>query len=285
MLVAFAGVCWSSMGLGIRFMESANVWQILFYRSFALAPFLFLVITLNTGGKPLPVIRKTGLAGVIGGLGLVMAFAGGISAIQMTSVANAMFLFAAAPFMAAVLGLVVLRESVRKGTWIAMAVALAGISIMVWEGFSLGYAKGNIAALLSALGFAIFTIALRWRKLDDTMPTVFLGGIFAIITSGIVCYLSSYSLDIPLNDILIALALGVFQVGAGLTIYTIGSKVVPAAELALLSMTEVVLGPFWVWLVLGESADLYTLVGGTLLLSAIVGNALSGLRRKPVPII
>ena len=87
------------------------------------------------------------------------------------------------------------------------------------------------------------------------------------------------------NDTGIAFALGVFQVGMGLAIYTIGSKVVPAAELALLSMTEVLLGPFWVWLFLGELTSAYTLTGGLILLLAIAGNALTGLRRKPVPVI
>ena len=285
LLVLLAGVFWSTMGLGIRFMEVANVWQILFYRSWALSPFLFLVIALRSGGRPLPVIRKVGPAGVVGGLGLVLAFAGGIFALQSTTVANAMFLFAAAPFFAALLGWFILREGIRSATWIAMAVAVIGISVMVWEGISLGQMRGNLAALLSALGFAVFTIALRWRKLDDMMPTVFLAGIFTIITSGIVCYSAGYTLDIPLNDILISLSMGVFQVGAGLTIYTIGSKSVPAAELTLLSMTEVVLGPFWVWIVLGEVASLYTLLGGTVLLAAIAGNALSGLRRKPTPIL
>ena len=284
-LVLLAGVFWSTMGLGIRFMEVANVWQILFYRSWALSPFLFLVIALRSGGRPLPVIRRVGPAGVVGGLGLVLAFAGGIFALQSTTVANAMFLFAAAPFFAALLGWFILREGIRSATWIAMAVAVIGISVMVWEGISLGQMSGNLAALLSALGFAVFTIALRWRKLDDMMPTVFLAGIFTIITSGIVCYSAGYTLDIPLNDILISLSMGVFQVGAGLTIYTIGSKSVPAAELTLLSMTEVVLGPFWVWIVLGEVASLYTLLGGTVLLAAIAGNALSGLRRKPTPIL
>ena len=76
-----------------------------------------------------------------------------------------------------------------------------------------------------------------------------------------------------------------FQVGTGLAVYTIGSKVVPAAELALLSMSEVVLGPFWVWIVLGETVAPYTLMGGAVLLSALAGNALSGIRRKPTPIL
>ena len=284
-LVIFAGVCWSTMGLGIRFMEVANVWQILFFRPCALVPFLFLLISFRSGGKPLAMIRKSGVAGVIGGLGLVFAFSGGIYAIQATSVANAMFLFAAAPFFAAILGRLILHEGVRRGTWIATIFALIGIMIMVGEGISLGKMSGNISALVSALGFAVFTIALRWRKVEEMMPTVFLGGVFALVTAGIVCLLAGYTLDIPANDIWIALALGVFQVGLGLAIYTIGSKTVPAVELALLSMTEVVLGPFWVWLVLGETAGVYTLLGGVVLLVAIIGNALSGLRRNPTPIL
>ena len=284
-LVVLAGVCWSTMGLGIRFLEVANVWQVLFYRSLAMTPFLFLVITLRARGRPLPVLRKAGLAGVVGVVALAFAFAGGIFAVQETTVANAMFLFAAAPFFAALLGWSVLRERVRRGTWIAMVLALAGVTTMVWEGISLGHLNGNLAALLSALGFAVFTITLRWRKLDDMLPTVVLAGVFALITTAVVCYAAGYTLALPLNDIAIAFALGVFQVGAGLTFYTLGSKVVPAVELALLSMTEVVLGPLWVWLVLGETAGFYTLLGGAVLLCAIAGNALSGLRRKPTPTI
>jgi drug/metabolite transporter (DMT)-like permease len=284
-LVLLAGVFWSSMGIGIRLIEEANVWQILLYRSSALAAFLFVIISFRSGNKPIRAIRKAGIAGAIGGVGLVVAFAGGIYALQTTSVANAMFLFAAAPFLAAFLGWIILRENVRKATWIAMLVAMVGIAIMVLNGMSAGRLVGNLSAILSAAGFAMFTIALRWGKLEDMMPAVFLAGIFALVTSALVCWFEGFSFTIPANDIAVALALGVFQVGLGLTIFTIGSKVVPAAELALLSMTEVLLGPFWVWLFLGETADFYTLAGGAVLMLAIAGNALSGLRRKPVPVI
>jgi len=284
-LVLLAGVFWSSMGLGVRMIEEANVWQILLYRSMALATFLFVIITFRSGYKPFQTIRKTGIAGVIGGISLVVAFAGGIYAIQTTSVANAMFLFASAPFLAALLGWIILRESVRRATWIAMIIALVGIAVMVVNGISAGRLVGNLSAILSALGFAVFTIALRWGKLEDMLPAVFMAGIFAIITAALVCWTQGFSFTIPANDIVIVLWLGVFQVGLGLTVYTIGSKVVPAAELALLSMTEVLLGPFWVWLFLGETANLYTLVGGAVLMLAIAGNALSGLRHKPVPVI
>ena len=283
LLVLAAGICWSSMGLGISHIEVANVWQILFFRSIALTPLLLLVLTLRARGNPLPIIQKAGLAGGVGGISLVFAFSGGILAVQTTSVAIAMFLFAAAPFFAAVLGWLVLKEHVRNATWISMIAALVGIVIMVWEGISIGRIIGNVAALISALGFAIFTISLRWKKLEDMLPTVFLAGLFAIIIAGALCQIKGYGLDVPKRDIWIALALGVFQVGAGLILYTLGSKAVPSAELALLSMTEVIFGPFWVWLFLGETAGGYTLLGGMILLIAIASNALSGLRRKPIP--
>jgi len=284
-LVLMAGVFWSSMGLGIRMIEQANVWQILFYRSIALACFLFFIISFRSGYKPLRAIRSAGIAGVIGGVGLVFAFAGGIYAIQTTTVANAMFLFAAAPFLAAVAGWLVLREPVRRATWVAMVFAMLGIAVMVINGFAAGRMIGNISALLSAAGFAVFSIALRWGKLEDMMPAVFLAGIFAMLVSAVVCGINDYSFTLPRNDILIALALGVFQVGMGLVVFTIGSRVVPAGELVLLTMTEVLLGPFWVWIFVGETVSFYTLLGGGILLLAIAGNALSGLRRKPVPIL
>jgi len=284
-LVLMSGVFWSSMGLGIRMIEQANVWQILFYRSIALACFLFCIITLRSGYRPLAAIRNAGIAGAIGGVGLVFAFSGGIYAIQTTTVANAMFLFAAAPFLAAVAGWVILREQVRHATWVAMLFAIVGIAIMVINGFAAGKLVGNVSALLSATGFAVFTIALRWGKLEDMLPAVFLAGVFAIIAGAIVCEFNGYGFDLPRNDIVISMSMGVFQVGMGLVIYTIGSRVVPAAELALLSMTEVLLGPLWVWIFIGETVSFYTLLGGTVLMLALAGNALSGLRRKPIPVI
>ncbi len=284
-LVLLAGVFWSSMGLGIRLIEQANVWQILLYRSTALAAFLFVIISYRSGAKPLDTIKRAGIPGAIGGAGLVIAFSGGIYAIQTTTVANAMFLFASAPFLAALFGWVVLRESVRRATWVAMIFALCGIAIMVVNGISMGRLVGNLSAILSAFGFAVFTIALRWGKLEDMLPAVFLAGIFAILTSALVCLVNGYSFSLPPGDVSIAVSMGIFQVGLGLTIFTIGSRVVPAVELALLSMTEVLLGPVWVWLFIGETVSVYTLAGGAVLMLSIAGNALSGLRRKPVPVL
>lgn len=285
LLVLLAGVFWSTMGLGVRSIDDANVWQILLYRSCSLTTFLFVLIAFRSGFKPFKTIKRAGFSGIVGGWALVMAFSGGIYAIQTTTVANAMFLFASAPFFAAALGWIILRESVRKSTWIASGLAALGIAVMVIDGISVGHLAGNVSAILSALGFAIFTIALRWGKLEDMLPAVFLAGIFAILVSATVCFFGEFSFRLSANDASISVAMGVFQVGAGLAIYTIGSKVVPAAELALLSMTEVLLGPLWVWLFIGETASVFTLLGGLILLIAIAGNALTGLRRKPIPVI
>ena len=284
LFVFAAGVLWSTVGLGIRMIEDAVVWQILLYRSISMSLFLYMVIRLRSGESPFLQIRRIGLPVVVAGLSLVAAYSGGIYAIQNTSVANAMLLFATAPFMAAVLGWLVLREPVRAATWIAIAVALGGILIMVSDKTGDVAVQGSLAALGSALGFAVFTVALRWGRSGEMLPSVFLSGLFAIIITFGICQFLELSVVLSLQDGGVAMGMGVFQVGAGLILYTLGSRSLPAAELALLSLAEVLLGPLWVWLFLNETASLNTLVGGAVLLIAIAGNAVSGKRRKPPPI-
>jgi len=238
----------------------------------------------RSGESPFAQIRRIGFPAVIAGLSLVAAYSGGIYSIQTTSVANAMLLFATAPFMAAILGRIVLREPVRAATWVAIVVAFGGIAIMVADKSGSVALKGSLAALGSALGFAVFTVALRWGRAVEMLPAVFLSGLFAIIITFGICQFLGLSVALSLRDGGVAMGMGVFQVGAGLILYTLGSRSLPAAELALLSLAEVLLGPFWVWLFLGETASVSTLIGGAILLAAIAGNALSGKRRKPPPI-
>jgi drug/metabolite transporter (DMT)-like permease len=283
--VFMAGVLWSTVGLGIRLIEESTVWQILLYRSISLSIFLAMVIYLRSHGNFLKVVKAAGLPGCIAGLALVGAYSGGIYGIQSTSVANAMLLFAAAPFMAAMLGWIFLRERVRKATWVAILFAIVGIGIMVQDKTQSGAALlGNLAALGGAFGFAVFSVALRWGRSGDMLPAVFLSGIFAIFITSTICFFNGLSFRISVNDTSISMGMGVFQVGAGLVLYTLGSKTIPAAELTLLSLAEVLLGPLWVYLFLNEVATLNTLLGGLVLLLAIAGNAISGARKKPPPI-
>ena len=281
-LVVLAAVLWSGMGLAIRQIDVAGTWAILFWRSVGMVPVLLAYITWRSGGQTMHRLRRVGLAGVVGGAGLVLAFAGAIYAIQATTIANAVFLFAVAPFLAAILGSLLLREPVRRATWIAIVVGGAGMFLMVRDGLAVGAAAGNVAALLSALGFAAFTVTLRWGRLEDMMPAVVLGGIFSMIASALVLGVQGGALLVPLHDILLSVAMGAVLLATGMILFTIGSRVVPAAELALLSTVEAFLAPLWVWLALDETASSGTFLGGSVLMVALAGNALSGMRRKPL---
>lgn len=281
-LVVIAATLWSLMGLMIRQIDVAGTWAVLFWRSAGVIPVLLAVIWWRSGGKVGPRLRGVGVPGVIGGLGLVFAFAGAIFAIQTTTVANAVFLFSASPFLAAVLGWLILKEPVRQATWVAIVLAGAGMFIMVREGLAAGALAGNVAALLSALGFAIFTLALRWGKLSDMMPAVVLGAVFSMVVAGVVSTVAGTGLGVPLHDIVISMAMGAIILAIGMALYTAGSTVIPAAELTLLSMVEVMLAPIWVWLFLDETASAGTFVGGGVLMAAVAFNALSGARRKPL---
>lgn len=279
MFVFSAGVLWSTVGLGIRLIEDATVWQILFYRSISLTILLYTVIRWRTRRDPFTLVWRAGLVGAIAAMSLVFAYSGAIFSMQTTSVANAMLLFATAPFMAAMLSWLVLRERVRGTTWVAVLFAIGGIAVMVSDQTGASTVLGSLAALGSALGFACFTVALRAGKSVEMLPAVFLSGLFALLMMGSICLITGDGLVLSRFDGGIALGMGVFQVGAGLVMFTLGSRSLPAAELALLSLAEVVLGPVWVWLFLGETVGLNTLIGGGILLAAIVGNVLIGIRR------
>ncbi|OYX45205.1 MAG: EamA family transporter [Rhodobacterales bacterium 32-67-9] len=284
LFVILAAVLWSLMGLAIRLMGDAGTWHVLFYRSLGLVPVLFLVILRRSGGRPFDRIRAAGWPGLIGGAGLVVAFAGAIFAIQATTIANAVFLFAAAPLMTAVMAWLLLKEPVRPATWGAIALAGVGMFVMVREGLAIGAGWGNLAALLSSAGFAAFTITLRWGRLGDMLPAVLIGGTLSVLVAGVVILARGESFALPPRSIAIALAMGTVLLGLGMAIYTAGSRVVPAAEIGLLSMAEVMLSPVWVWLFLGESASAGTFVGGTVLLAAIALNAATGMRHRPPPL-
>ena len=282
-LVFMAGILWSTIGLGVRLIDDAQAWQILFVRSVSFAAFIGMIIYIMRKQNPFRLAIKTGWLGVIGGLAIVAAYAGGNYSVQVISVGNAMMLFASAPFMAAILGRVLLQEKVRPATWIAIMVAIFGILVMVGDKIGGTAIYGNLAAIGSAFGFAVFTITLRKGKGNDMMPVVFLSGLFGIVIMAAICLAWGLPLVLSSHDSTIALSMGVFQVGAGLVLYTLGSRAVSAADLTLLSLAEVVLGPFWVWLFLGETLTNNTMIGGAILLAAIAGNAISGQRRhRPI---
>lgn len=278
--VLLAGILWSTVGLGVRLIEDATAWQILLYRAFTLTPFVFLVLWIRSGGHPIAVIRDAGPSALVAGFALFFAYAGGVYAIQTTTVASALLIFASAPMFAALLGRLVLGERVRPATGLAIGGAMLGVGVMVSDGFSSGNLIGNFAALGSALGFAIYTVILRRGRSRDMMPSVFLSGLVTIVMSSLICLSLGYSLVLTVQDASVAMVMGVGQIGLGLVLYTLGPKTVPSAEMTLLSLGEVLLGPVWVWMYMGEVPTQLTVIGGSILLAAIIGNAATGLNRK-----
>ncbi len=279
-LVFLGAVTASWAGLGVRVIESATPWQILVYRSLAAAGFLLLYIAWRRRGRVAASFRSAGAASIVGALGLAAAFCGIIVAIDGASVANAMLLLAVAPFLAAVMGRVFLGETVRAVTWLAIVCAFAGVGIMVAEGVSVGHLWGNVAGLVAALGMATYIVALRKGHLTDMLPLNAIGAFIGFLLALAVCTATGVGISLSLHDTLWSLALGVFQLGLALVLYTAGSRTVPAADMSLVAMTEVVLAPIWVWLVFGETAGKFTIVGGILLLSAVAGDAISGIRAR-----
>ncbi len=281
-MVFCAGLFWSTQGLAIRLIEGSDAWQILFYRSVSLSVFLLIAVFFQYGRGTICALRSTGIPGVVGAVCLVFAYAFGILAMQQTTIADAVLLFATAPFFAAVLGWLFLTEKVQRSTWIAIGLAMAGIVVMQGGAIASGNVLGNLYAVGSALCFALFTLVLRWRKHGDMVPTVLLSGLFAtVICFGISTALGT-GLSVPTNDILVASLMGVFQTGAGLVLYTIGARTVPAVQLALLPLIEVVLSPIWVAVVIGEIPTAIVLIGGLLVGIAIIGDALLTARRPAI---
>lgn len=283
-MVLAAGLLWSFQALIIRQIEDAGPWAVLAWRSAAMVPVLLACLARAERGSPLPALRQAGLAGILGGVALVVAMGGTILAFQTTTIANAAFLLAASPFLAAVLGRLILGEAVASRTWAAIALALVGIFLMVREGLAAGALVGNLAALLAALGFAAFTVSLRWRRVANSLPSTILGAGFAVVAGALATVQLGQPLMIPAADLMWCVLMGVVTMSGGMVLYTLGSRVVPSAELTLLSNTEVLLAPVWVWLIMGETASANTLVGGAVVLAAILFNAFAGVRRRvPVP--
>ena len=273
LLAVAAGVLWSTIGLSIKSLEQANVFQILFYRSIFICIFIGLLLHFFFRFNFLDLL-KNWLSYIAGGTALFFAYIGGIYALLTTSAANALLLFACAPIFTAILSPIFLTETISLRTLLSIFIAFLGVLIMVWSDFGGGDWKGNLSAIISAMGFSFFTINLRINKHLQMLPSVFSSGIIASIVAFLIILFSNSSFQLINQDFMIIFILGVFQVGGGLVLYTLGSKFVPATQLTLLMLGEVFLGPVWVWIFIGEEILYNTILGGSLICFAVFYNAL-----------
>ena len=273
-VVLFAGLLWSFGPLVVRHMDNPHLvpWQYIFGRGLTIFILLNLYLFFEEGKNFYKNYLKIGLSGIIGGSGLGVAMITFIYSITNTSAAVTLLCLAAMPFFTALLAFLFLRERISFNVWISIILASVGILIMAIGNTGEKSLVGFIFGLTSSIGFSIFSVTLRWKKETPKFTTVAFSGLFCFIFASIVIlikdqvfFASSYNGSLfSLHGTLVCF---------GLILYSIGSKAIPAAELTLLSLTEVVGGIFWVWLPLfgiNEVPSTNTIIGGFFLFVSLI---------------
>ena len=197
-----------------------------------------------------------------------------VFALLYNTVANALFIFSCAPFVAGFLGWILLGERVTTRTWFTIAAAMAGLAVMVGSELAVSRYFGPLIALWIPIAYAASIIAIRSSKRENMLAALCLAGLVAGGLSAI--FVSDYALT-P-RDLIISLYLGVFQVGVGFTLVVLGTRYVPAAQVGLLALVEPVLAPIWVWMGVGEVPNLATIIGGTIIFLAITTDGILNIK-------
>ena len=273
-VVLFAGILWSFGPLVVRYMDNPNQvpWQYIFGRGLTIFILLNLYLYFEEGIKFYKNYLKMGYSGIIGGTGLGIAMISFIYSITNTSAAITLLCLAAMPFFTALLAFLFLKERISLNVWISIFIATIGIIIMAFGSTGSNSIVGFIFGMLSSIGFSIFSVTLRWRTQTPKFTTVAFSGFFCFVFAAIMLLSTKQAFfSTSYNGALFSLH-GTL-VCLGLILYSIGSKAIPAAELTLLSLTEVIGGIFWVWLpILGinEVPDTYTIVGGFFLFISLI---------------
>jgi len=265
-IVLFAGILWSFGPLVVRYMDNPNLvpWQYIFGRGLTIFIILNLYLYFEEGKDFWKNYLKIGKSGVVGGSGLGIAMISFIYSITNTSAAITLLCLAAMPFFTALLAFLFLKEKITISVWVSIAIATIGIAIMAFGNSGENSFVGFVFGITSSIGFSVFSVSLRWRKETPKFTTVAFAGFFCFVFATImilskdqVFFSTSYNSSLfSLHGTLVCL---------GLILYSIGSKAIPAAELTLLSLTEVIGGIFWVWLPLfgiNEVPDTNTIIGG-----------------------
>ena len=273
-VVLVAGLLWSFGPYVVRHIDEAQQvpWQYLFTRGIVIFTILNLFLYLEEGNQFIDNYKRVGISGLIGGVGLGIAMISFIYSITNTSAAVTLLCLAAMPFITALLGFMFLKETISINVWVSISIAAIGILIMAIDNAGKNTILGLVFGLLSSVGFAVFSITLRWRKETPKFTTVAIAGLFCCLFSGVMIITNDLNfLSTGKNHALFATH-GTL-VCLGLILYSIGSKHIPAAELTLLSLTEVIGGIFWVWLPLlgiNEIPSQSTVIGGFFIFLSII---------------
>lgn len=272
-LVAAAALCWSTGGLLARLVDT-DPWTTVFWRSIFTAAFLLVVIFIQERGSAWPQIRGMGWPGVAMALCFAIASTCFINAVARTTVANTLVIQSTSPFIAALLGWAWMGERVQRRSWIAMAAALAGATVMASHSWGAGSISGDLLALTTAIAFAGATVIVRRHRHLRMTAAAGLASVF----SAIFAWRPARPLDVAPDDLALLALFGAAQLGLGLVMFMAGARLIPVAEASLIGVLESVLGPVWVWLALGETPAPAALLGGAIILTALVVHTALDLR-------
>jgi len=284
LIVSIAGVFWSFGALVVRFIEDARSvpWQYLFFRGSTIFILINIYLFAKEGKSFIKNYKKIGASGIIGGISLGIAMMCFIWSITHTTAAITLLMLAAMPFMTAILGYIFLKEKVSTTTFTAIIIAAIGIVFMAFTSRQIGTLFGLAIGLLSSFGFSIFSVSLRWRTNTPTFTTVAVAGLFCATFSFIVLMFNDTGFFTTFRNSSLSALHGTL-VCVGMVLYSIGSKHLPAADLTLLSLTEVLGGIFWVWLpIIGinEVPTINTIIGGSIITLALMYYSLNTKRNR-----
>jgi drug/metabolite transporter (DMT)-like permease len=275
-LVIIGGVFLSTSGILLRNLESADGWQVLFYRGIAFSLTLFLLLLMRYRSGIFSAFKAIGTPGLCAALVLGLGSVCYIFAILLTTVANAVFIIGAAPLATAFVAWIVLGEKTSRFGVVAMLVSLAGIGLMFADGLLEGRWAGNIAALAVVASFVVFLLIVRMRRGVDMLPATCLSG---LVMAGVAFpFVDSFILS--QQDFIIAMLMGCLQFGVGFWCFTVATRYIMASEVALFALTESILSPIWVWIGVGEKPSLLTLGGSAIVLVCVVSYCVSGIRKE-----
>jgi drug/metabolite transporter (DMT)-like permease len=262
--VALAAVAWSTAGVLQRQLTLDTSTQVFGRAAFACAA-LLAYVALTERGRVVAAFRSVGTAGIAVALCVAIASGCFISALNHASVARVLFIVAVSPVLAALLAWATLGEPISRRTALAMALALAGVTLMLGAPGE-GSLAGDSLAFVTALAFAVMIVITRWRQDVSMAPATCLSQ--AILVVAFLPF--AHPRDIGGDDVFWLATLGIGQIGLGFALLTVGARLIPAAQVGLITLLEVVLGPLWVWLALDERPSTLTLVGGAIVIVAIV---------------
>ena len=266
LLIFLGALSLSFGGLIVKSFEGATLWQILFWRSlfFSLTILAFLIISYKR--KTFKSFYDSGLPGFLGGIILSFGFCGYVFAMYNTTVANTNFIISLQILFLAVFGYFFLKEKINAVTLISIILAITGVLVMVGNSLTPGELSGNLAAFTMPITFAILIMIVRKYPTVDMVPAQFVAG----ICSCLIGFLLSEKLMISSHDILLGFTAGFFQVGFGFIFITMGARSTPSAMVGIIMLSESVLGPMWAFLFAGERPSLFTLIGGVVILFAVL---------------